>query len=383
MKKIITKMVLFLIVIVMVLPMTAFTDSVDSKRSMDELDIILVAHRFMSGISGTDGLDLWDNITGVKEIVDLYDIYGNVIAYYISFEPNGYAIVNNNLDNPIAIEFGEGDNYPIRNIIDSMADKTVDSASTIEICYAGPTGSFLRSELATYQTEAEFSTLKHALDIMYTELSQINEEEKALHEKRRVYAIENAFEIGIQGGEYDFIKWDDMPSGTYTSGWLPFYGTTWAVMQDFEDIANNHCGATAATNIALYFATTVNPNIKKNNSVRDTFIDLHSRIGNGPVLNFNNELKAYISSRGSTLNYSAQLPNTFSEVKKAIGERRPLSLLLMGGPFNYHWIVGVGYREYDNGEKYVRVVTGWENSANNFWYFHPPLLVWMFKYWAY
>jgi hypothetical protein len=86
-------------------------------------------------MSGTaDNTNMWDDDVSIKDLVPLYDIDDNIMAYYIAFENSGYAIINNNLNNPIPIEFGEGDNTSIRKIIDgaSMARK----AATPKICSA-------------------------------------------------------------------------------------------------------------------------------------------------------------------------------------------------------------------------------------------------------
>ena len=68
-----------------------------------------------------------------------------------------------------------------------------------------------------------------------------NEKEIKIHQDSRTIEKEENNLVGGSGSIYSDIKWEDMPSGTYTSGYIPFGGTTWAVMSDYDSIASNHC----------------------------------------------------------------------------------------------------------------------------------------------
>ena len=83
-------------------------------------------------------------------------------------------------------------------------------------------------------------------------------------------------------GDYGFIEWDDMPSGGYSEKRLPVSGVQWVQMNDYNDIAHDHCGATAATNLAMYFSNQGYFDLEKG-SARDTFIAVHNIVGNGPI----------------------------------------------------------------------------------------------------
>lgn len=53
-------------------------------------------------------------------------------------------------------------------------------------------------------------------------------------------------------GDYGFIDWGDMPSGTYDWDMVANAASTdWATTGEFSSIAKNHCGATAVTNFAV------------------------------------------------------------------------------------------------------------------------------------
>lgn len=68
--------------------------------SIDSLDVMLTAYRFMSGVAITGDesrgeRSICDSTTKVKDFQPLYDNEDNLIAYYVSFQPSGYVIVNN------------------------------------------------------------------------------------------------------------------------------------------------------------------------------------------------------------------------------------------------------------------------------------------------
>jgi hypothetical protein len=255
----------------------------------------------------------------------------------------------------------------------------------LKICYTSPFYSFDINELSNglYSDKVlntKLLTEELNLDILYSELSSVNEAEKKFHENKRKAFQSQYNDLQILGGSFNFIHWNDMPTGTYTSGWLPSAGTTWAVMSDYDQIAINHCGATAATNVALYYATTFNSYFKKNNSVYDTFVDLHNRIGNGPTIyaTLISGLSGYVSSRGYSLN-SLSISG-FTAIKTATSENRTCLQLMTSSLFSWHWVITNGWREYSSGSKYVRIVTGWENSTLNF-YLYPNQLVSTIKVW--
>ena len=176
---------------------------------------------------------------------------------------------------------------------------------------------------------------------------------------------------------YGFIDRKHMPKARYTSETIPYSERNWSVMRNFNDIAHNHCGATAATNITRQLAYAGNPLLMKNNSLNNIFADLHDLIGNGPVMTINSNLGKYISTRAYTLNHSRIL--TYSGLQKAISNNRPCALLLCASPLHWHWVVVVGWRQYDSGEKYLRIVTGWDNSAN--YYCRFPVFPIVTQYW--
>jgi hypothetical protein len=338
----------------------ATSDIVSRERSMDELDQIIVAHNYLAGESD---IDMWKNVKDVKDVIELYDLDENIIAYYMSFEPNGYVIVNNNLDNPIAIEFGDGNNQ----VIEELIIRNSESKSDQNIIYAGMGYSFFKNDVLSKDSKLTQQSLEEELRLveLYTILDSKNQLAKDQHEKVREMVLDSyKVDAATKGGSYNFIDWNSMPSGTYSSGYIPFGGTTWAVMSNYNSIANNHCGATAATNISLYYAHRGYSNLKKNGSIYDTFVDLHGRIGNGPAMTIASDLKDYASDQGYNMKSSSV--GSFSGLKTATTNDRPCGVLLTVAINNWHWVVSSGWREYSNGDCYIRCVNGWEDSANNF-----------------
>lgn len=176
-----------------------------------------------------------------------------------------------------------------------------------------------------------------------------------------------------QYDRYGFIYESHMPKEGYTSATIPYTSGNWAVMKKFSDVARNHCGAVAATNLVLQLADLGVPSLKINNRIKDTFVELHNLIGNGPVMTIASNLDKYISSRGHTLSHSRIL--TYSGLQKAISNNKPCALLLCASPLHWHWVVAVGWRQYSTGEKFIRIVTGWDNSSDYFCRYHGGSII--------
>lgn len=343
-----------------------------SRQSMDELDIILVAHRFLSS-SEYNKDNIWSKITDVKDIIELYGIDGDVVAFYVSFYPKGYVIVNNNRDYPVAIEFGQHDNQSIRNILDSSNV----GQTNRRICYISPSFSVDLDELGHRYNKEQLDVLisSSELNYFYYNLSLENIEEKTVHnDLRNIYMSLQDKDIHTQGsGIYNFIHWDNMPSGSYSAGWVPFSGVTWGTTSEFS--GEDHCGTVAAFNVIAYYARVFNTSLMKNSSRTQTFSDLYSRIGKGPALwsDVRNGLNGYVSSRG--FNFHNSSVSSFSGIKTATSEQRVCMLLMTSAINNWHWVISVGWREYSStGTRYVRIVNGWHSNADYFFIY--PNQVW-------
>lgn len=183
----------------------------------------------------------------------------------------------------------------------------------------------------------------------------------------------------IIGKDYNFINLKDMPKGGYSSANINYNGTIWVKTKDLE-CAKNHCGAAAATNIALYFANKGCKKLKIKNSEYDTFLELYKTIKDGPVARIANKIREYFLIKGYNLNYGTI--RDYQDVKKAIKMDMPLTFLLSASLSNWHWVVAVGWREYANGDKYIQIVDGWNSNAARFYKVGSNFnYLFMTKYW--
>lgn len=325
-------------------------DSYGLNRYVDEFDIIFAAASKLNSENLEE--DLLPSGSKVENVILLYDDDENVKAFYVSFSPTGYAIVNNNKLNPTLIEYGRGKNENIEKIIREGQ----------KVIYNNP--------VDIYSSNYDRKSLKNSKDLyyFYPELSQPNLKLQEEIFTLKAKALSN--NISTMGdGDYGFIDWGDMPSGNFSSNTIDdASSTSWITTGETSDIANNHCGATAVTNIALYYAERGYDKLKINDSNLDTFKAVHKIVGNGPVVSITSGANKYFKDRGYSLSSSSV--GSFNAVKSAVNSNQIQGVLLSDGIFNWHWILAVGYRQYDSGEKYMRIVNGWDNSIDVFYKIH-------------
>lgn len=317
---------------------------------MDKLDIIISAFYYLNSEDSTS--ELISEKSKIDKIIPLFNVEGEVVANYITLMPKGYAVVNNNINNPTVIEFGDDRNSNIEEIILN--------SSNPHIIYNNPFDVYdlnSNSERKIKSNSAENDIFDY-----YPNLQQTNTELANQQNEYKQYLIENQM-ITRSDNDFGFINSSNMPSGSYSGKTIASATSTdWAIMGDFSDIARDHCGATTVTNLALYFAQTGKFNLKKNNSNRDTFEAVHKIVGNGPEMTIAEDAKQYFKDRGYTLNYSGV--SGFSGVETALKNNRPCGILLENGLFSWHWIIAVGYRNYNSGDNYIQVMNNWKPNIN-------------------
>ncbi len=342
----------------------------DEKTNMDELDVILASHNVMHSENGEE--NLWPETISNLEMIPLHNSAGDIVAYYLSF-PDQYAVINNNLENPAAIEFGEGDNDIIREILDNNTASHIVYNNPFEI-YDSNNSMIARS---SYEEELD----------LYEYFPDLEEENTTLAEEhlQKRAAIENLMEsmpVPYNSGDYGFLTPSMLPSGTYTSDNIPnVNNTSWMVVtSDFSDIANNHCAATAVTNLALYYAAQGYSSLNmgsdfSSKSKRATFEAVHKLVGNGPKATIEREILTYFRGKGCEIKCASA--SSYRTVKDAVSDGHPCTLLLENSLLDWHWILSVGYREYSSGEKYIRIMDGWNRNTNR--YYRPNIgSNWMF-----
>ena len=352
MSKLLKKILSFGTACVMILslsvPAFAASSATTECNSIEETDALLIASFMLNSIDTAN--DILVSGTTANEVTPLYSEGGKIVAYYVSFEPTGYAVVNNNSANPTVIEFGDGVNQLIDDILSADKDSHIIYNNPTEIYAAS---AYARSINADTDLYTYFPSLGEENPTALAQLTQL---------KRLVQSDINI----CSDGDYGFIDWGDMPSGTYSYDVIANAPSTdWATTGEFSSIAKNHCGATAVTNFALYFANRGYSNLKINSSVYDTFVAVHKIVGNGPVMTIADKAKEYFSDRGYTLKTSSV--GSFSGIQTAIGNDRPCGILLANGIVDWHWIICVGYRAYNSGGNYMRIVDGWHDTTLKFY----------------
>ncbi len=168
----------------------------------------------------------------------------------------------------------------------------------------------------------------------------------------------------LKGGGYQFIPWSDMPRGAYEERRLDYSNMNIVTTTDLK-YGRNHCGAVAVANIILYFASQGKTNLLENNSEYESLVKAHQLIGNGPVVRIEKGASRYFKFKGYDLKFNNL--NSFEDIKACIERANPFTLLLSSALLDWHWVVGVGWREYENGDKYIEIIDGWNRHYSYFY----------------
>jgi len=290
-------------------------------------------------------------------------------------------IVNANRDNPVLLEFGEG---TYENLIELAEHKDYVG----NIMYLGA-GSFLRAENVTEKTKNIYSDGINKEKITKESEIQINEfynfckkenkqKKKILSETKVLLSSsledqQNAFFDSI------IIGTSSLPSLVFLSDNIvnyssPLYGVTY----EFQGLTAlnggsiaNHCAATSAFNMLAYYRYCMGDPIPY--SERESiFLSIHSYMGNGPVTPaaYHNRIEAYIENE---TDYSITLSDPAETWVAYINEVQNdrmcflciVNVLLLTG----HFINGIGYRIYEDGSQYARVIDNWNYVTTKYYIF--------------
>lgn len=174
--------------------------------------------------------------------------------------------------------------------------------------------------------------------------------------------IKKSIYSSFMGNGFRFISFKQLPQNEYNCNFLiKSSNINWITTIETNRIAKNHCAAVAATNISLFISNSfLNDNINK----YSLFKLLYSDIGNGPVFSINRDIKKYFLSRNIFL--KSEKVKNFNEFKSEIDKGHVVAFLLARGIVNWHWVIGVGYRQYIDGQSFIQIVTGWNNTTDRF-----------------
>ena len=123
---------------------------------------------------------------------------------------------------------------------------------------------------------------------------------------------------------------------------------------DFEDQAKNHCAATSLVNLLLLAHITelfppIGSDMPEKERYAGLFARVHRSLPNGPVFAMTRRSNAFFAQNGVPMQAEKLFgpgPVPLSEKQRLIYESlhagRPCALLLIAGPFLWHWVVALG-----------------------------------------
>lgn len=178
-----------------------------------------------------------------------------------------------------------------------------------------------------------------------------------------------------------FVRLMDMPDerSSYT---LPVSDIRYAVTGDYADRARNHCACVCSENLVLYFRAQEE---KRNSSpvrmtreeretlkrsralFRDALFErIHSDLGNGPVFSIKRAALRLLSENGILAEAFRIRPSDREGIIKALDRGIPLALLLRISPFNWHWVLAVGWRIQKDGAFFLEVADSWNPRSDRY-----------------
>ena len=157
---------------------------------------------------------------------------------------------------------------------------------------------------------------------------------------------------------------------------------------DFTEEAKNHCAAVCATNLLSYALEKYSPNVAgspyaEEDGKHTLFLAVHNAMGDGPVFFFDTRLRRFFDNgfgKRYGLRMHSQSVHGFKEIKRALDDGCPCALLLANDLFHWHWVLAVGYREYEGTDylevsetkvmepgNYLRIADSWRHQADTFY----------------
>ncbi len=166
---------------------------------------------------------------------------------------------------------------------------------------------------------------------------------------------------------YGFIPEKELPAGTFKEELIPgALDREWTVTGDYSRVARNHCAAVLITNLVHYYVDReTKERIRQKSGSGRLFYDVHEKVGNGPVLRIFSRAKRYVGPMGYQIDHRKVKDK--ESFLSAVRRGRPCVMLLMAEALEWHWVLVVGVREYEDGSWYLRLADGWHRKADIFW----------------
>lgn len=159
-------------------------------------------------------------------------------------------------------------------------------------------------------------------------------------------------------GSGAFLSREQLPNGLSYSQKLSDIDLEWATTYDFMGRAKDHCGTICAMNLALWLLQQYNPH-------KELLFRLFYRcIKNGPTLSTRGMKKGF---KVMGIPLKEQKIRSYEQLKNAIAEGQPVTILLSSHGLHWHWVMAVGWREFPNGERYLRIVDNWRPTSERYY----------------
>lgn len=145
-----------------------------------------------------------------------------------------------------------------------------------------------------------------------------------------------------------FVRREQLPEGPFTARNLPALPLCWDCTGDHKNSAKNHCAAVCVTNARLYY---------RQGTTAELFPQVHQQLGNGPVFALH-KAKNW---------FHLKKIRHFCELEAALSAGRPCALMLSTPKHEWHWVLVVGYREYPDGSRWLRIADGWNKDGERYY----------------
>lgn len=337
---------------------------------------------------------IWDKNSYISEAIPLYGYDESIIAYYVGIYPDGYMIINANINNPEMLE------YSYTNDLHETFSSAMNENQKIYYCggltylikndiqsYSLDDASYLL--VGAYDEERTISSdqYKDKFDDLSDTLSLTNTAKKNALTEWVTFINNNNIDTNPYSRSgvvnYNIIGASALPTSSYSYGIL--YGCSpnnidyvnYYMFGEY-DYVRNHCSTVSVTNMLAYYARYYSDySLSQDNDAVETFFTIYDDyLGTGPVWE-----DAYREGLTSYLYYETQYSVSYGDVLTSWstlkenfgyysgGKNRMIYLLIWDWDWDEnfaHYVNGVGYREYTTGEKYVRIFDGWYDDIDKY-----------------
>lgn len=113
--------------------------------------------------------------------------------------------------------------------------------------------------------------------------------------------------------------------------------------------AKNHCAAVMLSNLAQCFE----------DSGPNRLTRIYGQIGDGPVVCAPSRGRRCLQAL-SSIDLRVRGWRRYARIPSQIELGRPCAVMVAKDIGNWHWVLCIGWRRYENGELWLRIVDGWQ-----------------------